>query len=77
MTETMMGVLVLALLAPLESLEWWARRYPTPSLPAPESEPATGIRRWQDWRTNTREFREMRRGLLQMQEDRQRGETND
>lgn len=32
---------------------------------------------WHDWRTNTREFREMRRHLLQMQEDRQRGETND
>ena len=32
---------------------------------------------WQDWRTNTREFREMRRRLVQMQEDRQRGETND
>ena len=32
---------------------------------------------WQDWRTNTREFREMRRHLLQMQEDRQKGETND
>ena len=32
---------------------------------------------WQDWRTNTREFREMRRHLLQMQEDRQRGEKND
>ena len=32
---------------------------------------------WQDWRTNTREFREMRRRLLQMQEDRQKGETND
>jgi len=32
---------------------------------------------WHDWRTNTREFREMRRRLLQMQEDRQRGETND
>lgn len=32
---------------------------------------------WQDWCTNTREFREMRRRLLQMQEDRQKGETND
>ena len=32
---------------------------------------------WREWRTNTREFREMRRRLLQMQEDRQRGETND
>lgn len=53
MTETMMGVLVLALLALVMA----------------------GL--WQDWRTNTREFREMRRGLLQMQEDRQRGETDD
>ena len=53
MTETMMGVLVLALLALVTA----------------------GLR--QDWRTNTREFREMRRGLLQMQEDRQRGETDD
>ena len=43
---TLLVVLVLALLAPLESLEWWARRYPTPSLPAPEPEPATGIRRF-------------------------------
>ena len=32
---------------------------------------------WHDWRTSTREFREMRRHLLQMQEDLQRGETND
>ena len=29
---------------------------------------------WQDWRMRTREFREMHRRLLQMQEDRQRGE---
>lgn len=29
---------------------------------------------WQDWRTNTREFREMRRRLLQMQEERRRRE---
>ena len=29
---------------------------------------------WQDWRTNTREFREMRRRLLQAQEDRRGGE---
>ena len=43
---TLLVVLVLALLAPLESLEWWARRYPTPSLPAPEPAPATGIRRF-------------------------------
>ena len=32
---------------------------------------------WQDWRERTREFREMHRRLLQMQEDRQKGETND
>ena len=32
---------------------------------------------WQDWRTNPREFREMQRRLVRMQEDRQRGETND
>ena len=32
---------------------------------------------WKDWRTNTREFREMRRLMMQAQEDRQRGETND
>lgn len=32
---------------------------------------------WQDWRMRTREFREIRRRLMQMQEDRQRGETND
>lgn len=50
MTETMMGVLVLALLALVTA----------------------GL--WQDWRTNTHEFREMHRRLLQMQEDRQRGE---
>lgn len=53
MTESMMGVLVLGVLALVTA----------------------GL--WQDWRANTREFREMRRGLLQMQEDRQRGETND
>ena len=29
---------------------------------------------WQDWRTNTHEFREMRSRLLQMQEARRRGE---
>lgn len=50
MTETMMGVLVLGVLALVTA----------------------GL--WQDWRTNTREFREMRRGLLQMQEDRRGGE---
>ena len=32
---------------------------------------------WHDWRTSTREFREMHRRLVQIQEDRQRGETND
>ena len=53
MTETMMGVLVLGVLALVTA----------------------GL--WRDWRTNTREFREMRRHLLQMQEDRQRGDTND
>ena len=29
---------------------------------------------WQDWRERTREFREMRRHLLQMQESRRGGE---
>lgn len=29
---------------------------------------------WQDWRTNTREFREMRRRMMQAQEDRRGGE---
>lgn len=29
---------------------------------------------WQDWRVRTREFREMRSRLLQMQEARRRGE---
>lgn len=53
MTETMMGVLVLALLALVTAYLW------------------------QDWRANTREFREMRCRLVQMQEDRQRGETDD
>lgn len=32
---------------------------------------------WQDWRMRTREFREIHRRLLQMQEDRQKGEAND
>ena len=32
---------------------------------------------WMDWREETREFREMHRRLLQIQEDRQKGETND
>lgn len=50
MTETMMGVFVLALLALVTA----------------------GL--WQDWRTNTREFREMRRSLLQMQEEHRGGE---
>ena len=53
MSETLMGIFVLELLA-------LATMY-----------------LWHDWRTSTREFREMRRHLLQMQEDRQRGETND
>ena len=53
MTETIMGVLVLVLLALVTA----------------------GL--WQDWRTNTREFREMRRRMMQAQEDRQKGETND
>lgn len=43
---TLLVIIVLALLAPLESLEWWARRYPTPSLPAPKPTPATDIRRF-------------------------------
>lgn len=29
---------------------------------------------WQDWRTNTREFREMRRRMMQAQEERRGGE---
>lgn len=29
---------------------------------------------WQDWRTNTREFREMRRLMMQAQEERRGGE---
>lgn len=29
---------------------------------------------WQDWRTNTREFREMRRLMMQAQEGRRGGE---
>ena len=29
---------------------------------------------WQDWRTRTRKFREMRRCLLEMQESRRGGE---
>lgn len=50
MTETMMGVLVLALLGLVTAYLW------------------------QDWRTNTHEFREIHRRLLQMQEDRRGGE---
>ena len=50
MTETMMGVIVL-----------WVLALVTAGL-------------WQDWRTNTREFREMRRRLVQMQEERRGGE---
>lgn len=53
MTESLMGIFVLEILALVTA----------------------GL--WQDWRTNTREFREMRRHLLQMQEDRKKGETND
>ena len=30
---TLLVILALALLAPLESLEWWSRRHPAPSLP--------------------------------------------
>lgn len=52
-TETMMGVLALEILA------------------------LVTMYMWREWCTNTREFREMRRHLLQMQEDRQKGETND
>lgn len=50
MTETMMGFLVLVLLALVTAYLW------------------------QDWRTNTREFREMRRLMMQMQEGRRGGE---
>ena len=50
MTETMMGVLVLGLLALVTAYLW------------------------QDWRTNTREFRELRRLLMQAQENRRGGE---
>lgn len=32
---------------------------------------------WQDWRTNTREFREIHRRLLQMQEERRRREEEE
>ena len=32
---------------------------------------------WMDWREETREFSEMHRRLVQIQEDRQRGGTND
>lgn len=53
MTETMMGVLVLVLLALVTAYLWM------------------------DWREETREFSEMHRRLVQIQEDRQRGETND
>lgn len=50
MTETMMGVLVLGVLALVTAYLWW------------------------DWRTNTREFREMRRRMMQAQEERRGGE---
>ena len=45
---TLLVILALALLAPLESLEWWSRRHPTPSLPPPAAgqAPAAGIRRF-------------------------------
>lgn len=32
---------------------------------------------WQDWRTNTHEFREMHRRLLQMHEERRRREEEE
>ena len=48
--ETMVGVLVLALLALVTAYLW------------------------QDWCTNTREFREMRRMMMQAQEERRGGE---
>lgn len=50
MTETMMGVLVLGVLALVTAYLW------------------------QDWRANTREFREMRSRMMQAQEDRRGGE---
>ena len=53
MTETLMGVLVLVVLALVTAYLWM------------------------DWREETREFSEMHRRLVQIQEDRQRGETND
>lgn len=53
MSETLMGIFVLELLA------------------------LVTMYLWHDWRTSTREFREIHRRLLQMQEDRQKGETND
>jgi protease of the abi (CAAX) family-like protein len=43
---TLLVILVLALLAPLESLAWWARHHPSPALPAPEASPVAGIRRF-------------------------------
>ena len=53
MCETLMGVLVLVLLALVTTYLWM------------------------DYREETREFSEMHRRLVQIQEDRQRGETND
>lgn len=50
MIETMVGVVVLGLLALLAAYLW------------------------QDWCTNTREFREMRRMMMQAQEARRGGE---
>lgn len=53
MTESLMGIFVLEILA------------------------LVTMYMWREWRTNTREFREMHRHLLQMQEDHQKGKTND
>lgn len=53
MTESLMGIFVLEILA------------------------LVTMYMWREWRTNTREFREMRRLMMQAQEDRQKGETND
>lgn len=50
MTESMIGVLVLVVLALVTAYLW------------------------QDWHTNTREFREMRRWMMQAQKNRRGGE---
>ncbi len=50
MTESMIGVLVLVVLALVTAYLW------------------------QDWNTNTREFREMRRLMMQAQKNRRGGE---